>query len=340
MKLSYAICVCDEVKEFYSLVAFLKKVKDPEDEINILVDSAHVSSEVRGVLKHFEADVVQNDRDFDGKFATHRNYHLEKCDGDYIFQIDADEMPQETLIKNLKCLLQEQQPDTVWVPRINIHPGSTEEWLKKCNFKVNDMGWINWPDMQCRIIKKSPDIRYGRELHEMIEGAKLQGQVPMEPRLALWHIKSVEKQDIRWDAQGQYVLPSVRMPHVEISIGELVDKITILELKKSHANGNTNKLVNIQKELDILEQVSKGFKVDEDLKAKLFEANRTIWDTEEELRCLEDKQDFGDRFVQLARTVYIMNDDRARIKRTINDMTGSNIVEEKIYSTQTPTDHH
>lgn len=130
------------------------------------------------------------------------------------------------------------------------------------------------------------------------------------------------------------------MPHVEISIGELVDKITILELKKSHANGNTNKLVNIQKELDILEQVSKGFKVDEDLKAKLFEANRTIWDTEEELRCLEDKQDFGDRFVQLARTVYIMNDDRARIKRTINDMTGSNIVEEKIYSTQTPTDHH
>ena len=208
MKLSYAICVCNESKELYSLLTFLKKVKDNEDEINILVDSAHVSSEVRGVMKHFEADVVQNDRDFDGKFATHRNYHLEKCDGDYIFQIDADEMPQETLIKNLKGLLQEQKPDTGWVPRINILPGSTEEWLNKCNFKVNDMGWINWPDMQCRNIKKSPEIRYGRELHEMIEGAKLQGQVPCNPQLALWHIKSVEKQNNRWDIDGgNYLLP-------------------------------------------------------------------------------------------------------------------------------------
>ena len=332
MKLSYAICVCDEAKELYSLIAFLKKVKDPEDEINILVDSAHTTPEVRGVLKHFEKYVVQNDRDFDGKFATHRNYHLEKCDGDYIFQIDADEMPQETLIKNLKGLLQEQQPDTVWVPRINIHPGSTEEWLKKCNFKVNDMGWINWPDMQCRIIKKSPDIRYGRELHEMIEGAKLQGQVPMEPRLALWHIKSVEKQDIRWDAQGQYVLPSVQMPHVEISIGELVDKITILELKKSHANGNTNKLVNIQKELDILSQVSKGFKVDKNLKNQLYTINSKLWNIEDEIRQYEQRQEFGDRFIELARSVYITNDERSRIKRLINVNMNSNIIEEKIYS--------
>ena len=332
MKLCYAICVCDEAKELYSLIAFLKKVKDPEDEINILVDSAHTTPEVRGVLKHFEADVVQNDRDFDGKFATHRNYHLEKCDGDYIFQIDADEMPQETLIKNLKCLLQEQQPDTVWVPRINIHPGSTEEWLKKCNFKVNDMGWINWPDMQCRIIKKSPEIRYGRELHEMIEGAKLQGQVPGNPQLALWHIKSVEKQDIRWDAQGQYVLPSVQMPHVEISIGELIDKITILELKKSHANDNTNKLVNIQKELDILSQVSTGFKVDKNLKNKLYTVNSKLWNIEDEIRQCEQRQEFGDRFIELARSVYITNDERSRIKRLINVNMNSNIIEEKIYS--------
>ena len=207
MKLSYAICVCNEARELHSLIAFLKKVKDPEDEINVLVDSAHVSDGVREVLKHFEADVVQNDRDFDGKFATHRNYHIEKCTGDYIFQIDADEMPQEPLIKNLKQLLEEHGPDALVIPRINIHPGATEEWLNKYKFQVNNTGWINWPDPQCRIFKRSPSVRYGRELHEMIQGVEKIAQVPVEPRLALWHIKSVEKQDSRWDDHGNYVLP-------------------------------------------------------------------------------------------------------------------------------------
>ena len=206
MKLTYAICVCTEDRELYSLLAFLKKVKDPEDEINVLVDSAHVTKGVREVLKHFESDVVQNDRDFDGNFATHRNYHIEKCDGDYIFHIDADEMPQECFVKNLKELLKNSDIDALVIPRINIHPGSTEEWLKRCKFIVNDMGWINWPDLQCRIFKKSPKIRYNNELHEAIVGAERVAKVPDDPRLALWHIKTIEKQDSRWDSDGNYVL--------------------------------------------------------------------------------------------------------------------------------------
>jgi glycosyltransferase involved in cell wall biosynthesis len=207
MKLSYAICVCNEDKELYSLLNFLKKVKDNEDEINVLVDSAHVTEGVRKVLKYFEADVVQNDRDFDGKFATHRNYHIEKCTGDYIFQIDADEMPQEALIKNLKQILINSTTDALVIPRINIHPGSTDEWIKRCKFNVNEIGWINWPDQQYRIFRRSPEIRYNRELHEMLVGAERVAQVPNDPQLALWHIKTVEKQDSRWDSVGNYVLP-------------------------------------------------------------------------------------------------------------------------------------
>jgi glycosyltransferase involved in cell wall biosynthesis len=207
MKLSYAICVCNEDKELYSLLNFLKKVKDNEDEINVLVDSAHVTEGVRKVLKYFEADVVQNDRDFDGKFATHRNYHIEKCTGDYIFQIDADEMPQEALIKNLKQILINSTTDALVIPRINIHTGSTDEWIKRCKFNVNEIGWINWPDQQYRIFRRSPEIRYNRELHEMLVGAKRVAQVPNDPQLALWHIKTVEKQDSRWDSAGNYVLP-------------------------------------------------------------------------------------------------------------------------------------
>lgn len=98
MKITYSVTVCNESKELYSLLAFLKKVKDPEDDINVLLDTAHCTPNVRHVLKHFEEDVVLNERDFDGNFADHRNYHISTCSGDYIFMIDADEMPQEDQI--------------------------------------------------------------------------------------------------------------------------------------------------------------------------------------------------------------------------------------------------
>ena len=72
MKLSYAICVCNESRDLYSLISFLKKVIDPEDEINILIDSKHVTQNVRRVIDYFKDDVVTHEREFDGNFATHR----------------------------------------------------------------------------------------------------------------------------------------------------------------------------------------------------------------------------------------------------------------------------
>lgn len=207
MNISYAITVCNESKELYSLIAFLIKVKDRDDEINILVDSLHVTNAVNSVLNYFKDSIIINKRDFCGNFAAHRNYHLSKCNGDYIFVVDADEMPKEKLIKNIKSMIGESGSDLIMVPRINIHPGATEEWLKKCNFKVNEFEWINWPDYQGRIFKNDPTtIRYDRDLHEMISGATKPVALQADPSLALWHIKTVEKQDIRWD-DGKYVSP-------------------------------------------------------------------------------------------------------------------------------------
>lgn len=213
MKISYAVCVCNESRDLYSLIAFLKKVKDPEDEINVLVDTAHVTNQVKKVLDHFKSDIVTCERDFDGKFATHRNYHFEQCTGDYIFTIDPDEMPHEMLIKNLKNILVETGADFLWIPRINICPGYTEDWLKKCKFTVNECGWINWPDYQGRVIKRSSEIRWAGELHEKIEGAVRVDSLQANPELSLWHIKSVEKQDARWDEHTfEYVSPSTNNP--------------------------------------------------------------------------------------------------------------------------------
>jgi glycosyltransferase involved in cell wall biosynthesis len=208
MKLSYAICVCNESKDLYSLISFLKKVKDPEDEINVLVDSAHVTPQVRSVLGHFKDDIVQNDREFDGNFSTHRNYQFELCKGDYIFYIDPDEMPQENLIKNIKQIIKDTKTELILIPRINICPGYTQEWLSKTTLQVNDMGWLNWPDVQGRIFKNEPTrIKMTNELHENVTGSTSYIRLEPNPNNALWHIKSIEKQYNRWE-KGQYISPS------------------------------------------------------------------------------------------------------------------------------------
>lgn len=208
MKISYAIMVCNEHRELYSLVNFLKKVKDPEDEINILVDSLHVSTKVRQVLEKFKDDTVQNDRDFTGDFAEQRNYHLSKCTGDYIFVVDPDEMPQECLIEDLKQNIAKTNGDMFLLPRINIHPGFTQKWLDMYGFKVNTYGWVNWPDFQMRIFKNTKEIRYVDKIHERIEGYKNIMTIQPNPDIALWHIKSVEKQESRWDSANNFAYVS------------------------------------------------------------------------------------------------------------------------------------
>jgi len=193
VKISYAICVCNEDRELNSLVNFLLKVKDEEDEINILVDSTNVTPEVREVLKSYDDKIVVNERAFDGKFSDHRNYHATKCKGDYIFAIDADEMPQEALITNIKTF----EGDIMYVPRVNICPGYTADWITDYKFNLNEMGWVNWPDYQGRYYKNNGEIKWSNDLHEKLEGPNPDKVAMLEakPLIALWHIKTVERQD-------------------------------------------------------------------------------------------------------------------------------------------------
>ncbi len=120
----------------------------------------------------------------------------------------------------------------------------------------------------------------------------------------------------------------------EISAGELVDKITILEIKKIKIT-NKEKLIEVNKELSSLEVSMKKF-IKEDskilnLKNKLKEVNLKLWDIEDGKRLAEKNNDFGDKFIDLARNVYKFNDERAKIKLEINNFLGSNIKEVKSY---------
>ena len=116
-----------------------------------------------------------------------------------------------------------------------------------------------------------------------------------------------------------------------ISIGELIDKITILKIK-SILIVDTNKLKNIEQELQLLEELKDSLNIDVDsLQSKLYGVNLELWHIENYKRECENNQTFGKDFVETARQVYLKNDLRASLKKQINELVGSTIVEEKSY---------
>ena len=122
-------------------------------------------------------------------------------------------------------------------------------------------------------------------------------------------------------------------PLTPLSIGELVDKITILEIKEKNIK-DTNKLVNVQTELKTLRIILNKLNVKNKISAeilKLKNINLKLWDIEDDIREEERKSNFGDRFIKLARSVYFTNDKRAEIKKVINLKTNSGLIEEKSY---------
>ena len=117
-----------------------------------------------------------------------------------------------------------------------------------------------------------------------------------------------------------------------ISIGELVDKITILEIKKNKLQNS--KLKNVLKELSYLRELIEKHKIDitEDLFFQLKEVNLSLWNIEDQIRIKEKNKEFDNTFIELARSVYFKNDKRAEIKKSINQLCNSEINEEKFYS--------
>lgn len=123
-------------------------------------------------------------------------------------------------------------------------------------------------------------------------------------------------------------IPEILCP---LSIGELIDKITILQIKQQFMS--SEKLKNIKNELKLLEEVLNlnNIKIDVKLISILKETNQTLWNIEDKIRVKESKNEFDDEFIELARSVYKENDKRATIKREINYKYDSNIIEEKLY---------
>ena len=120
---------------------------------------------------------------------------------------------------------------------------------------------------------------------------------------------------------------------VEVSNGDIVDRLTILLIKKEKIK-DQNKLENIQREIDAIADVSDSIIPRESTQfIRLYNINKVLWNIEDSIREKERKSEFDDEFIQIARSVYFTNDERAEAKREINNLSASHIVEEKLYET-------
>ncbi len=196
MKISYAITVCNELEEVKRLVNFLHHNKREEDEIVILLDHSNGKDEVYRYLLTLPSDIkLYRDR-FEGHFADWKNQLTSYCTGDYIFQIDADELPTLQLIIALPSILElNQEVDVFLVPRINTVEGLTQEHIRQWRWNVNERGWVNFPDYQWRIYRNDSSIRWKNKVHEVLEGHKTSTLLPAEELYCLYHPKTIERQE-------------------------------------------------------------------------------------------------------------------------------------------------
>jgi hypothetical protein len=196
MKISYAITVCNELEEIKCLISFLHQHKRPEDEICVLLDKPKASPELLYQLSVYSSEgfIILTESEFKGHFADWKNQLMDLCSGDYIFQIDADEIPNSNLIENLPVIL-ENNVDVILVPRVNTVQGITQQHIQHWGWKQNDKGWIQWPDFQWRIYKNDPEIKWKNKLHEVLDGFKTYSNLPEMEEYALYHPKTIEKQE-------------------------------------------------------------------------------------------------------------------------------------------------
>lgn len=198
MKLSYCITVCNEFVEIQKLIPFLLEHKNLEDEIVVLFDSKNGDERVEEYLraKSINSEFFWIGREFDGHFANHKNFIKNYCNGDYIFQIDADEYPNKELFTYLPAVLEANPDNEVYlVPRVNTVDGLTEAHIQKWRWNVSDKGWVNYPDYQWRIWKNVPEIRWKNRVHEVLDGYGSYAPLPAYEALSLYHPKDIARQE-------------------------------------------------------------------------------------------------------------------------------------------------
>tara|TARA_R110002167_G_scaffold63276_1_gene178696 strand:+ start:264 stop:923 length:660 start_codon:yes stop_codon:yes gene_type:complete len=211
MKISYGITVYNEHKELDDLLHHLSKHIRDEDEVVITQDISKLGSKIIQQDEFYKLEKVLEKYDygsyfnnlkvtqfkFKKDFSALKNYTKSKCSGDYIFHIDADEIPNEILIEQLPQILEINDVELVWIPRINLVKGITDWHMKHWGWKATEQGWINFPDYQARVFKNVEHIKWVGKVHEIIQGAKTYSHLPPQEELTLKHEKKIARQEMQ-----------------------------------------------------------------------------------------------------------------------------------------------
>ena len=197
MKISYAVTVVNEIKEIQQLLPILIENKVDTDEIVVQYDNQNVTVEVLEYLNDLVYDKKINKLigyPLNGDFGTYKEHLNQNCEGEWVFQLDADELLEPQLIKSLGTIL-EGNPniEMFYIPRINIVNGITPEHITKWGWRVNESGWINFPDAQGRIFRKGMTW-YGK-VHERIIGGQKFSSLPLDEEYCIQHHKTIDRQE-------------------------------------------------------------------------------------------------------------------------------------------------
>ena len=196
MKLSYAILACTEARELTELLEALVHSKREQDEIVIVLDELNSTEKVKKICEMYDVKWFTNPLNRD--FAQQKNFLTSKCSGDWIVNLDADELLTPDLIRILHDIIKmNDNVDAIWMPRINTVEGITPDHIEKWNWQVNDKGWINWPDSQMRLYKNNGKIKWTQPVHERLVGYESFGRLPFDAKYAIHHHKNITKQELQ-----------------------------------------------------------------------------------------------------------------------------------------------
>jgi glycosyltransferase involved in cell wall biosynthesis len=206
--ISFLITTKNEGLYIDGLLTQLSRCVEPGDEIVIvddysddidtleILDKWRKSDELEDVIVFFQHHLNHD-------FASHKNFGLDKCTQPWIFQIDADELMAEAVEEYIHNVLQTNESfDLLLIPRINTVDGLTDEDIVKFGWKVNENGWVMWPDFQSRIFKNNGSIRWVGKVHERLVEVDEWTTLPSQDSetdeddgaWALIHVKAIERQ--------------------------------------------------------------------------------------------------------------------------------------------------
>ena len=202
MKISYLVTCHNETDTLKELLTKLFKYKSVDDEIVIIDDCSDNLKTIEILSSASSLGVRLIQHKLTDSYGNQKNFGIENCLGDFIFQIDADELPSElTLGGNLKSIIDSNSDiECILVPRLNDFKGVNQQHAMQWGWRLIESPSlkrlvVNWPDPQYRIFKKDyPRISYKRRLHEKVEGFNSYSFLPFEEDYAMIHNKTIEKQ--------------------------------------------------------------------------------------------------------------------------------------------------